>query len=223
MAEVRKRVAVKHEPTATASCSQTGESEATEVVNHQQKSDVQTSHGSQSQRHLIVSWLVITIASAAALGTAAYYVGRSKGLERAGPSPVPRHMSSSQLAKYNGFDDPRMLLSILGQVFDVTSGKSYYEPGTPYYFFIARVRSIFKRFTSNLSLCWCSRDMVRIPSSLNRCSAFFWSLHKVHAFASPLLEPAPFPHVDKIQMHCLHGHTPNAVVLSLHVRCRLCR
>eukprot|EP00049_Salpingoeca_infusionum_P007431 m.120946 g.120946 ORF g.120946 m.120946 type:complete len:202 (+) comp13696_c0_seq3:58-663(+) len=138
MAEVRKRVAVKHEPTATASCSQTGESEATEVVNHQQKSDVQTSHGSQSQRHLIVSWLVITIASAAALGTAAYYVGRSKGLERAGPSPVPRHMSSSQLAKYNGFDDPRMLLSILGQVFDVTSGKSYYEPGTPYYFFIAR-------------------------------------------------------------------------------------
>jgi membrane-associated progesterone receptor component len=36
------------------------------------------------------------------------------------------------LAKYNGTDDPRVLIAVLGKVYDVTAGKSFYGPGGPY-------------------------------------------------------------------------------------------
>lgn len=42
------------------------------------------------------------------------------------------------LAKYNGLDDPRVLIAIEGTVFDVTAGKKFYGPGGPYENFAGR-------------------------------------------------------------------------------------
>lgn len=42
------------------------------------------------------------------------------------------------LVKFNGHDDPHVLMAIKGKVYDVTPGKAYYGPGGPYENFAGR-------------------------------------------------------------------------------------
>lgn len=42
------------------------------------------------------------------------------------------------LAKFNGKDDPKVLLAVKGVVYDVSNGKSFYGPGGPYENFAGR-------------------------------------------------------------------------------------
>lgn len=42
------------------------------------------------------------------------------------------------LNKFNGTDDPKILIAVKGKVFDVTNGASFYGPGGPYENFAGR-------------------------------------------------------------------------------------
>lgn len=50
-------------------------------------------------------------------------------LERELPLMEKRDFTLAEMAKYNGIDDPRILLGINGNVYDVTKGKGFYGPG----------------------------------------------------------------------------------------------
>lgn len=43
-----------------------------------------------------------------------------------------------KLSKFNGQDDPHVLIAVKGKVYDVTTGKGYYGPGGPYENFAGR-------------------------------------------------------------------------------------
>lgn len=47
------------------------------------------------------------------------------------PTVIYQKYTPKTLEKYNGKDDPRILLAIKGTVFDVTQGRSFYGPGPP--------------------------------------------------------------------------------------------
>ncbi|KAJ6261405.1 Neudesin [Drechslerella dactyloides] len=58
------------------------------------------------------------------------------------PSPPPPLLYKSYtpraLLRYNGTDEPRVLLAVKGTVFDVSAGRSFYGPGGPYSIFAGR-------------------------------------------------------------------------------------
>jgi len=54
------------------------------------------------------------------------------------PPMEKRDFTLAEMKKYNGKDDPRILLGINGNVYDVTKGKSFYGPGGPYGIFAGR-------------------------------------------------------------------------------------
>lgn len=49
-----------------------------------------------------------------------------------------QNFTPQMLQKYNGEDDPRVLMGVNGKVYDVTAGKTYYGPGGPYASFAGR-------------------------------------------------------------------------------------
>lgn len=53
-------------------------------------------------------------------------------------SSAQRVITEDELKSKNGKDSDEMWLSILGQVYDVSSGKDYYGEGSPYHIFIGR-------------------------------------------------------------------------------------
>ncbi|KAK6354751.1 hypothetical protein TWF696_003888 [Orbilia brochopaga] len=57
------------------------------------------------------------------------------------PQPPPllyKPYTPRTLQRYNGTDDPRVLLAVKGTVFDVSAGRSFYGPGGPYSIFAGR-------------------------------------------------------------------------------------
>lgn len=58
---------------------------------------------------------------------------------RAADAPIVEgRFTPLSLAKYNGSDDPRILMAVKGKVYDVSSGASFYGPGGPYENFAGR-------------------------------------------------------------------------------------
>lgn len=49
-----------------------------------------------------------------------------------------QNFTPRMLQKYNGVDDPRVLMGVNGKVYDVTAGKTHYGPGGPYASFAGR-------------------------------------------------------------------------------------
>ncbi|XP_038603608.1 membrane-associated progesterone receptor component 1 [Tachyglossus aculeatus] len=58
------------------------------------------------------------------------------------PAPLPklkrRDFTPAQLRRYDGTQEPRILMAINGKVFDVTAGKKFYGPEGPYGVFAGR-------------------------------------------------------------------------------------
>lgn len=46
------------------------------------------------------------------------------------PRLKPRDFTPAELRRYDGVQDPRILMAINGKVFDVTKGRKFYGPGT---------------------------------------------------------------------------------------------
>lgn len=57
--------------------------------------------------------------------------GANKPLEFTSYTPIT-------LQKFNGTDDPKVLIGVRNQVFDVSAGRSFYGPGGPYANFAGR-------------------------------------------------------------------------------------
>lgn len=54
------------------------------------------------------------------------------------PPLVFKSYTPHTLAKFNGTDDPRVLMGVKGKVYDVSAGKKFYGPGGPYENFAGR-------------------------------------------------------------------------------------
>lgn len=54
------------------------------------------------------------------------------------PAIVFRTFTPRTLLPYNGRDEPRILFAVRGRVFDVTYGRQFYGPGSPYENFAGR-------------------------------------------------------------------------------------
>uniref|UniRef100_A0A0H2UHK2 Membrane-associated progesterone receptor component 1 n=1 Tax=Rattus norvegicus TaxID=10116 RepID=A0A0H2UHK2_RAT len=54
------------------------------------------------------------------------------------PRLKPRDFTPAELRRYDGVQDPRILMAINGKVFDVTKGRKFYGPEGPYGVFAGR-------------------------------------------------------------------------------------
>lgn len=55
-------------------------------------------------------------------------------------SGKPDMFTISSLSEFNGKNSPKLYLSIMGLVFDVSKGVKHYGPGSSYHFFVGRFR-----------------------------------------------------------------------------------
>lgn len=51
-----------------------------------------------------------------------------------------RLFTSNELKKFNGVEENRMYLSILGKVYDVTKGERHYKAGETYHYFLGKLK-----------------------------------------------------------------------------------
>lgn len=93
------------------------------------------------------------------------------------PPMEKRDFNLAELKKYNGKDDPRILLGINAKVYDVTKGKGFYGPGGPYGIFAGRDASrCFATFSTDSSIIKDEDDDLSDLNSMQMDSLLEWEV-----------------------------------------------
>lgn len=67
-----------------------------------------------------------------------HLMGKEQSSTKTNSESTIRRLTLDELAKFDGIQDDKLYLSILGSVFDVTKGVRHYKAGETYNYFVGK-------------------------------------------------------------------------------------
>eukprot|EP00039_Didymoeca_costata_P020562 m.341676 g.341676 ORF g.341676 m.341676 type:complete len:467 (+) comp20340_c0_seq1:83-1483(+) len=118
-------------------------------------------------------------------------------------------MTLEELAKFNGEDDSPLYLAILGRIYDVSAGKSFYGPGRSYHHYIAKDAT--RSFATGCAKPECLVPSVVGLSETQKREAYRWlELYEYHDKYKYIGRVEENPVADLVEQAMLEEEALNA-------------